>query len=558
MIRRQEEAALRLSLAETRGTVARGTEAARAAESARAVMEESDDQLLNRALEISRTETTARRSDAAAATASTGNEDVDDELQRVLELSRNEVGGRQQTSDEDEEEMMKRVLNISLQDTGGRQYIRGGPRSSAVYAPPPNVARGTSMGEGGIPRQTSVGNRTGGRVTVLGAGVEAVNGTYTLSGTCNSVNMYSQKGQWEGKDVMFTLYRCFLDPEAGVEGDLGTPRLWFISIVPPDVKPGTDEDKDFYVARGSEDAGVIPTESPPESGWAPVDPFGKGSPPTCKWKPPPMLHGVDEEPLVAAPRVPEIHVYAAGSEQVNGTYKPVGEAPVTVYVNTVTWMGEELRIHIFRSHEDDDDSISDAGKRWFLSIVPEGCSPGSSVDTDLYVTTEKAGDERKTRDGRYTLPPSEGWKTVRGFGIEPPPVCLTEIDDEDPQSGAAHPPPRKSIVSSGVGGTDSAAGDQVPKTKSSSSSGLTDSASRNTPHVPVAYENNETRTRKVAMCVVCKTKKVTHILVPCGHPCLCENCADYGELEAMDWHCPVGRCKIERVMRFFGTLVEEG
>ena len=561
MIRRQEEAALRLSLAESRGSVARGSEAARAAESARAVMQESDDQMFNRALEISRTETTARRPAAAAAAASTGNGVMnDEELQRVLELSREDVGGRQHTSDEDEEEMMRRVLNMSLHDTGGRQYIRGGPRSSAVYAPPPNVARGTSMGEGGIPRQTSVGNRIGGRVTVSGAGIEAVNGTYTLSGTCNSVNMYSQKGQWEGKDVMFTLYRCFLDPEAGVEGDLGTPRLWFISIVPPDVKPGTDEDKDFYVARGSEDAAVIPTESPPESGWAPVEPFGEGNPPACLWEPPPTLHEVDEEPLVAAPRVPEVHVHAAGSEQVNGTYKPVGEAPVTVYVNNVTWMGEELRIHIFRSHEDDDDSIIDAEKRWFLSIVPEGCSPGSSADTDLYVATEIAGAERKTGDGRYIFPPSEGWKTIRGFGLEPPPVCLTETDDEDLQSRAA-PLPRKSNVSSG---TDSVAGDLVPgtvnrvsKTKSSSSSGLT-SATRHTPCVRVTDENNEIRTRKVAMCVVCKTKKVTHILVPCGHPCLCANCAEYGELEAMDWHCPVGRCKIERVMRFFGTLVEEG
>ena len=563
MIRRQEEAALRLSLAETRGNVASGSEAARAAESARTAMEESDEQMLNRALEISRTETTARRTDEAEASA--GNDDMDDELQRVLELSRNDVGGRQQTGDEDEEELMKRALNISLQDTGGRQYIRGGPRSSAVYSPPPNVARGTSMGEGGIPRQTSVGNRTGGRVTVSGAGIEAVNGIYTLSGTCNSVNMYSQKRRWEGKDVMFTLYRCFLDPEAGVEGDLGTPRLWFISIVPPDVKPGTDEDKDFYVARGSEDVSVIPTESPPGSGWAPVEPFGQGNPPSCKWEPPPMHQGVAEEALVVAPRIPEIHVYAAGSEQVNGTYKPDGEAPVTVYAKNVTWKGEELRIFIFRSQEDDDESVSDAGRRWFLSIVPEGCSPGSSVDTDLYVTTEKTGDERITKDGKYILPPSEGWKTVRGFGIEPPPVCLTEIEDEDLPS-AALGAPRNNLISSAVGAETAAAADgKVPgtvdhqlKEKSSSSSGLTDSASRNSPRVRVTDQNNEIRTRKIAMCVVCKTKKVTHILVPCGHPCLCKDCADYGELEAMDWHCPVGRCKIERVMRFFGTLVEEG
>ena len=377
--------------------------------------------------------------------------------------------------------------------------------------------------------------------------------------------MYSQKGQWEGKDVMFTLYRCFLDPEAGVESDIGTPRLWFISIVPPDVKPGTDEDKDFYVARGSEDVSVIPTESPPESGWAPVEPFGQGNPPSCKWEPPPMLQGVTEEALVAAPRIPEIQVYAAGSEQVNGTYEPVGEAPVTVYVNNVTWKGEELRIFIFRSQEDDDESGSDAGKRWFLSIVPEGCSPGSSVDTDLYVTTERTGDERITMDGKYILPPSEGWKTVRGFGTEPPPVCLTEIEDEDLQS-AAHGAPGNNLISSAVGAETAATADgRVPDTvdhqlkeKSSSSSALTDSASRNSPHVRVADQNNEIRTRKIAMCVVCKTKKVTHILVPCGHPCLCEDCADYGELEAMDWHCPVGRCKIERVMRFFGTLVEEG
>jgi len=574
MIRKQEDAALQVS---TAGNREGGGMALGAAESARAAaMLDSDDQMLTRALEISRKETSNR----IITNPATGGGNNDDELQRVLELSRHDFGGRaaarSSAGADEEDEDMKMALNKSLQDVGGRQYLRGGPPSSAAMTLNHGPSDQTS---GQAPYATASSRSIGETVTVSGAGELAVNGVYHLSGTCNSVNMYSRKTTCQGRDAVFTLYRCFLDPETTSSGedDLGIPRLWFISIVPPDVKPGTDEDRDFYVARGTDIIADIPKEKPPETGWAPVEPYGVGSGPTCLWKAPHTVTasttisgvatsardiGITGAGITRMAEVPEVRVYAAGSEQANGVYRPEGTvslgSEVVTYANKLTWKGEELKICLFRLPEDDEDrstsSRDTTGKRWFLSIVPDGCIPGSSADTDLYVAYEKPGQERKTRDGLYVLPPAEGWQVIRGFGLGPPPVCFSNVDDLDgpPLPGPSSPPlpppappsPSRRRSSESLSDMDAAAGP-------------TRSSGGHSPFLRVKDEHSETHIRRVAMCIVCRTKKVTHILVPCGHACLCDTCADYGQLEHMNWQCPIGRCHVERVMRFYGTMVED-
>ena len=56
----------------------------------------------------------------------------------------------------------------------------------------------------------------------------------------------------------------------------------------------------------------------------------------------------------------------------------------------------------------------------------------------------------------------------------------------------------------------------------------------------------------VAMCCICFESEITHVLYPCGHPCLCRECASVGLKE-----CPVCRARNIRPMKFFGTLIEE-
>ena len=51
--------------------------------------------------------------------------------------------------------------------------------------------------------------------------------------------------------------------------------------------------------------------------------------------------------------------------------------------------------------------------------------------------------------------------------------------------------------------------------------------------------------KSVAECVVCLEAKMTHIVVPCGHYCLCEECAWGLTL------CPMCRAPIKQTLRVF-------
>ena len=56
----------------------------------------------------------------------------------------------------------------------------------------------------------------------------------------------------------------------------------------------------------------------------------------------------------------------------------------------------------------------------------------------------------------------------------------------------------------------------------------------------------------VTMCCICFENEVSHVLYPCGHPCLCLDCSSIGLKE-----CPVCRTRNIRPMKFFGTLIED-
>ena len=80
-----------------------------------------------------------------------------------------------------------------------------------------------------------------------------------------------------------------------------------------------------------------------------------------------------------------------------------------------------------------------------------------------------------------------------------------------------------------------------------------------TKHIPTAPTPTTTTTRKESTqtktCVVCMDLDVTHILSPCGHPCLCHVCSSDVSISQMKYRCPECRSEIQSVMKIFGRVV---
>lgn len=53
--------------------------------------------------------------------------------------------------------------------------------------------------------------------------------------------------------------------------------------------------------------------------------------------------------------------------------------------------------------------------------------------------------------------------------------------------------------------------------------------------------------RQCLPCVVCLDGKKTHLLVPCGHLCLCENCSN----QLNDGKCPICRRQYEKIIQCY-------
>jgi len=60
---------------------------------------------------------------------------------------------------------------------------------------------------------------------------------------------------------------------------------------------------------------------------------------------------------------------------------------------------------------------------------------------------------------------------------------------------------------------------------------------------PTTYQTSGT-------CVVCLDKKANYVILPCGHQCLCEGCAQALIAENhQEYRCPVGRCRISAIVK---------
>ena len=84
-------------------------------------------------------------------------------------------------------------------------------------------------------------------ITVEGCGIAEVNGTYTRDRDLNNFPRYSKEGLWEGKIVMFEIYRSCQDP------------IWYIAIIHNPAR-GRHLFAYFYVNRNK-------SSVPPSDGW---------------------------------------------------------------------------------------------------------------------------------------------------------------------------------------------------------------------------------------------------------------------------------------------------
>ena len=62
---------------------------------------------------------------------------------------------------------------------------------------------------------------------------------------------------------------------------------------------------------------------------------------------------------------------------------------------------------------------------------------------------------------------------------------------------------------------------------------------------------------KRKQCVICMERMVSRILVPCGHPCLCDQCACSSTMDKLRWKCPECRTNVSQLIKFFGCIVED-
>lgn len=126
------------------------------------------------------------------------------------------------------------------------------------------------------------------KVIVEGAGVEAVNGTYTLIGIHEGRGKYQKDGIWNGKNTKFTLYYF-------------QSCAWFISIWSSD-REGDREDNysagDYDLYSAPEPRGH-PSSNPPMQGWNAVG-HGQNPAPTVSVAGAPIKKVLTLEPVAAA------------------------------------------------------------------------------------------------------------------------------------------------------------------------------------------------------------------------------------------------------------------
>lgn len=120
--------------------------------------------------------------------------------------------------------------------------------------------------------------RTKATVFVEGAGLSAVNGTYSQRGVHEGTPMYNKEGAWQDREEVFRIFLCTYS-----NGN----KSWCLSIVPKGKEPGKTTDLDFYecpVSYGATGGGAYSAEQGvggvPTRGWKLVQ-FGQLPVPNC-------------------------------------------------------------------------------------------------------------------------------------------------------------------------------------------------------------------------------------------------------------------------------------
>jgi len=65
------------------------------------------------------------------------------------------------------------------------------------------------------------------------------------------------------------------------------------------------------------------------------------------------------------------------------------------------------------------------------------------------------------------------------------------------------------------------------------------------------------RASKIKECVICMVRPSQRIMIPCGHPCLCDSCCSDATLKRLRRKCPECRQKISQTAKFYGKIVDE-
>jgi hypothetical protein len=92
------------------------------------------------------------------------------------------------------------------------------------------------------------------RILVQNAGNQEVNGIYARDGLFQGVSMYARRGTYNGEPCLYSMFQCLVGSKT---------KRWFVSVIPPNGRPGTNKDIDFFSALVTDDCLLIP----PKDGW---------------------------------------------------------------------------------------------------------------------------------------------------------------------------------------------------------------------------------------------------------------------------------------------------
>ena len=68
-------------------------------------------------------------------------------------------------------------------------------------------------------------------------------------------------------------------------------------------------------------------------------------------------------------------------------------------------------------------------------------------------------------------------------------------------------------------------------------------------------EYDRTPLERDGMCIVCWERPADHVLVPCGHLCLCAECPRHLG-DDLNWQCPIGKCSVHAAMKVFPAQIK--